>query len=170
MDLTGFDVGKLKALAIEKWRSSPELWPVKVLSLARTQELEQKQAGRKLDSVGGYFTCARAIRSKTPKDMEEILGFQPGTFRSGVSVWKLKSLPRADQFELRGYSQTPAGKEFDGIVIRRSDLPRPQYLPKTGDPYIPGLGVEQWELRTGLLVPAIELERLSYLTRHLKWN
>jgi len=53
MDFDGLDVAKLKSLVIEKWRSAPELWPVKVLSLARTLDLERKQGGRKLDRVGG---------------------------------------------------------------------------------------------------------------------
>lgn len=172
MDLTGLDIPKLKSLAIEKWRSAPELWPVKVLSLARTQELERKQGGMKLAAVGGYFTVARAVRFKTPKEMEDLLGFETGSFRSGVAIWKLGSLPSADQFELRGYTQSPGGENFDGIVIRRVGHPRPQYLTPQGTTaqYVPGLGVEQWELRKGLLLPAIELERVPFGTRFTKWN
>ena len=171
MDLSGLDVAKLKSLVIEKWLSAPELWPVKVLSLARTSELEQKQ-GRTLDRVGGYFTCVRAIRVKTPQEMEDILGFAPGSFGSGVSVWKLNQLPTPDQFELRGYTQLPGGEAFDGIVLRRSDLPRPQFFTQTGGhlDFVPGLAVEQWELRRGLLLPASELERVRAGTKFTKWR
>lgn len=171
MDLSGYDVPKLKSLVIEKWCSGPELWPVKVLALSRTLELEQKQ-GRKLDRVGGFFTCARAIRVKTPEQMEAILGLAPGSFASGVSVWKLNYLPTADQFELRGYTQLPGGETFDGIVLRRSDLPRPQYFSPTGGhlDFIPGLGVEQWELRRGLLLPASELERVPAGSKFTNWR
>ena len=172
MDLTGLDVAKLKSLAIEKWSSAPELWPVKVLALARTEELEQRQGGRKLDRVGGYFTCARAIRFKTPTEMEEILGFAPGSFASGVSVWKFQWLPTADQFELRGYTQLPGGQPFDGIALRQSDLPRPQFFTKEGaaPQYIPGLAVEQWALKPNLLLPAIELERVPFGVQFTKWR
>src|SRR5436190_736729 len=143
MDVTGLDVARLKSLAIEKWRSAPELWPVKVLSLARTVDLERKQGGRKLDRVGGYITCARAVRFQTPKAMEDILGFASGAFNSGVSVWKLKSLPTSDQFELKGYTQLPGGNPFDGVVLRHPGSTRPEFLSKHGAnlDFIPGLGV-----------------------------
>jgi hypothetical protein len=171
MSLSGLDVAKIKSMVMEKWRSAPELWPVKVLSLSRTRELEQKQ-GRPLDLVGGYFTCARAIRIRTPQEMEAILGFAPGFFASGVSVWKLNQLPTADQFDLRGYTQLPGGEPFDGIVLRRSDLPRPQFFSQTGGhlDYIPGLAVEQWELRRGLLLPASGLQRVPAGTKFTNWH
>jgi len=172
MDLTGLDVAKLKSLAIEKWRSAPELWPVKVLSLARTVELEQKQNGRKLDSVGGYFTCLRAIRLKTPREMEDILGFAPKSFASGVSVWKLKMLPTPDQFELRGYTQLPGGNSFDGVVLRRPGAARPEFFTAEGakPAFIPGLAVEQWELSRNFLMPAIELERVPPGAKFTNWK
>jgi hypothetical protein len=170
MDEMSFDIPKLKALVREKWLSAPECWPVKVLSIARTIQLE-KQGGRPLDRVGGYITCIRAVRFKTPQHMEDILGFAPGSFASGVAVWKLKFLPAPAQFELRGYTQTPQGKNFDGIVLRRSDRDRPQYFSRDGvpSPYPPGLGVEQWEIKKDLLLPAVELDRVLPGTRFTKW-
>ena len=171
MDLSGLNVAKLKSLVIEKWRSAPELWPVKVLSLSRTLELERSQ-GHKLHGVGGYFTCARAIRGKTPIEMEAILGFAPGFFSSGVSVWKLNHLPTPDQFELRGYTQLPGGNPFDGIVLRQNGVPRPQFFSPAGGhlDFIPGLAVEQWELRRGLLMPASELERVPAGAKFTSWR
>jgi hypothetical protein len=172
MDLSGLDIPKLKSLVIEKWKSAPELWPVKVLSMNRTRELEEKQGGLKLDKVGGYFTCLRAIRAKTPAEMEAILGFENGTFSSGVSVWRLNSLPEPGDFNLRGYTQSPGGDPFDGLVIRRSDLSRPQFLAKDGTParYPPGLGVEQWELKKDLLISATELERVPAGAKFMRWG
>ena len=164
MDLTGLDVGKLKGLAIEKWGSAPELWPVKVLSMTRTLELEHKLKGGKLDKIGGYFTCLRAIRFKTPAEMEDILGFQKGAFSSGVAVWKLNALPKPDEFELRGYTQTPGGETFDGVIMRRQGAARPEYFSRDGKAvaYPPGLAVEQWELRPGLLLAATQLARVPF--------
>jgi len=107
-----------------------------------------------------------------PLEMEDILGFMPGFFASGVSVWRLNGLPTAAQFELRGYTNTPGGEAFDGIVLRRSGLPRPQFFTKDGAPavYIPGLAVEQWQLADNILVPAVELERVLPGQQFTKWN
>jgi hypothetical protein len=170
MDTTGLDVPKLKLIVIEQWKSAPTFWPAKVLSISRTLELERK-LGRRLSTVGGYFTCLKNLLLRTPAEMEDILGFQKGTFSSGVSVWKLKDLPKPEEFELRGYTQTPGGESFDGIVIRRSDLRRPQYLQKDGTSakFPPGLAVEQWELEKGILLPATELERVSFGAKFMKW-
>jgi hypothetical protein len=170
MDTTGLNVPKLKSLVIEQWQSDPRYWPVKVLSISRTLELEH-QLGRKLNAVGGYFTCMKNVRVRTPAELEDILGFQNGTFSSGVSIWRLNVLPGPADFELRGYTQTPGGKSFDGIVVRRSDLSRPQFLEKDGTPvkFPPGLAVEQWELAPKVLLPATELERVPYGAKSTKW-
>jgi hypothetical protein len=118
VDTTGLDVAKLKALVIEKWRSGSELWPVKVVPLARLAGLEQKNHGKPVETAGGYFTCLRPIRGKTPAEMELILGFARGYYSSGAGIFKFLSLPAADQFELRAYTQLPAGNPCDGIVVR----------------------------------------------------
>ena len=104
--------------------------------------------------------------------MEDILGYAPGTFASGVSVWKLKTLPTPDQFELKGYTQLPGGDPFDGIVLRRPGAARPEFFTKEGAKlkYIPGLAVEQWELLPELLVAAVELERVPPGTPFTKWQ
>jgi hypothetical protein len=169
MDTAGLDGPKLKRIVIERWRSAPTHWPVKVLSISRMLELEQ-QLGRKLNAVGGYFTCVKNICLRTPAEMEDILGFQKGTFGSGVSVWKLNDLPKPEEFELRGYTQTPRGESFDGFVIRRSDLQRPHYLKRDGtiEKFPPGLGVEQWELARDVLLSATELERVPSGARFVK--
>jgi hypothetical protein len=171
MGTPGLDEAKLKAMVLQKWRSAPALWPVKVISLRRLAEIERSRHGAKLDSVGGYITVARAIRFKTPREMEDILGFAEGTFASGVSVWKLKSLPAPAQFDLRGYTQLPGGRPFDGIVLRRADSPRPQFFSRTGGSleFIPGLAVEQWELKPGLLLPALELQRVAPGAKFTAW-
>jgi len=171
MDTTGLDVPKLKSIVIEKWRSGPEFWPVKVLSMSRKIELE-KENGKELDAVGGYFTCLRNIRAKTPAEMEDILGLQQGSFSSGVAIWKFKELPKSNQFNLRGYTQTPGGENFDGIVIRRNDRSRPEFFERDGSPakYPPGLAVEQWEVCKGILLPATELDRVAYGAKFLGWR
>jgi hypothetical protein len=171
MDTSGLDVERLKALAIAKWNSAPELRPVKVLPLSRLAEIERKNGGRRLERVGGYFTCLRAIRGKNPHEMEEILGFAPGVYSSGASIWKFTLLPVAAQFELRGYTQLPSGNPFDGIILRCPGAVRPQFLTRDGEAaeFIPGLAVEQWELCPGIMLPAIELAQLAPDQRFVNW-
>jgi hypothetical protein len=95
--------------------------------------------------------------------MEAILGFAPGSYSSRASIWRFSVLPVAAQFELRGYTQLPGGNTFDGLVVRMAGAQRPQFFGKGGEAlkYIPGLGVEQWELRPGFLLPAVEIRRIS---------
>jgi hypothetical protein len=167
MDTSGLDVPKLKSLVIDKWNSGPEFWPVKVMAMTRVIELESKNGG-KFSSVGGYITCLRNVCGKTPEEMEAILGFEKGTFSSGVSIWKLSALPKAAEFELRGYTYLPGGEKFDGVVLRRVEQPRPEYFDQHGKPskFPPGLGVEQWELRA--LLPATEMQRVPFGTKSMK--
>jgi hypothetical protein len=171
MDLTGLNVPKLKQLVIEKWQSAPELWPVKVMSLMRLGELESK-AGGNITRVGGYFTCLRAVRGRTPDEMEDLLGFARGYLGSGAAIFKFTDLPKADEFELRGYSQLPDGETFNGIVIRRPGQQRPQYLDKNANAltFIPGTAVEQWTIRKGLELPAVLLERVMPGLRFTNWR
>ena len=171
MDLSGLDIPRIKAIVQEKWRSGPELWPVKVMSLSRVMQLE-RELGRSLTQVGGYFTCLRAVRGKTPAEMEELLGFQPGSFCTGVVVYRLERLPLANEFELRGYSQLPGGETFDGIVLRRPGMVRPQYFSRDGEQlkYIPGLGVEQWELTPRTQIGAAEIQRVDAGQRFTNWR
>jgi hypothetical protein len=81
-------------------------------------------------------------------------------------------LPAPDQFELRGYTHLPGSDPFDGIVLRQPGAARPEFFTKKGvkPPYIPGVAVEQWELRPDLLISAIELERVSPGTKFTKWQ
>jgi hypothetical protein len=104
--------------------------------------------------------------------LEDIVGFAPGTFASGVSVWRHHDLPAPDQFELRGYTQLPGGQPFDGIVLRRPGAARPEFFAKNGSKldFIPGLAVEQWELRPKLLVPCTELERVLPDAKFAQWR
>lgn len=73
VDTSEFDISKLKSMVIEKWKSDPILWPAKVIPLARVLDREKRAGGRPGGEVGGFFTCLRAVMSKTPPEMEEIL-------------------------------------------------------------------------------------------------
>ncbi|MDX2154417.1 MAG: hypothetical protein SFV54_26990 [Bryobacteraceae bacterium] len=155
MSTAGLNVDKLKQLVKEKWGSKPDCWPVKVISMDRKAELRAQYGP--LTKMGGYFTVLRAVQGRTPEEMEDILGFARGYLRSGASVWRFKRLPLPAEYELRGYSQLPGGSPFDGIVLRPEGATRPEFYGKKGEAltYIPGLAVEQWELKA--LVDAEEI-------------
>ena len=170
MNVSGPNLSKLKQLVIEKWQSGPELWPVKAISLMRLGELQSKNDGQV--NVGGYFTCLRAVRGRTPEEMADLLGFARDYLCSGVAILKFVRLPEPEEFELKGYSQTPEGKPFDGFVLRKAGQQRPEYTDKNGNSltFIPGLAVEQWTIRSGLELPTVLLERVMPGLRFTKWR
>ncbi len=57
----------------------PTTDPSRSPGTARITGLE-RDSGKPLYRMGGYCTCLRAIRGKTPTDMEAPLGFAPGYF------------------------------------------------------------------------------------------
>ncbi len=157
---------------MDKWKSHRILWPVKAMPITRVLELERQDGSHPLQGVGGFFTCMRSVMSKTPEEMEAILGLGPGYFKSGVSIWRFQQLPTPDQFELKGYTQCPDGENFEGTVLRETGAPRPKYFKKDGTPatFIPGLGVEQWTLKSGIILPAVELERVAVGQQFKQWR
>ena len=86
----------------------------------------------KILNAGGYITSEKFIRGRTPQEIERVLGLIPNDLGQGAYVLRLNALPLPSQFELRGYSQTPAG------------------VPYHGGPYPPGLGANQFELTVDL--------------------
>ena len=136
MDTTGFDVAKIKANVVEYWQAEGWNWPVKVMSSARGTALGLS-AGRVV-AISGYVTSEKFVRGRPLNDVEQILGLIPGELAQGAILLRLNTLPTADQFELRGYTQTPAGQRYYGGA------------------YPPGLGANQWELT--VRIPATVLK------------
>lgn len=79
-----------------------------------------------------------APRAEALQEVERILGLLPGELKDGAVLLRLNLLPLPHQYELRGYTQTPAGE------------------PYAGGAYPPGLGANQWELTVE--VPATVLK------------
>lgn len=57
----------------------------------------------------GYVTKASVLRMKSPDRLEQELGYQPGRLSGGWHLLFLLSLPTADQFEYRGYTNMSGG-------------------------------------------------------------
>jgi hypothetical protein len=115
---------RLKEMAIRTWVESPDKRPVKVVKLTSA-----------FDPVKGYFTTHQAIAGQTPAEMEQTLGLKTGTLAGGAVVQELARLPKASEFELRGYTQTPEGR-----------APVPGGWPA-------GTGVPQWRVSEGVEIP-----------------
>jgi len=119
--------------------------------------------------VSGYVTKDKFIRGRTVQQIEQILGFHPGRFRSGIAVVLLNRLPTLAEFELAAYSITPehrfqrptdlnidklkkmAAESWSLIGLERLVKVQPA-IPHDPDvppdkQYPPGLGAPQWKLK-----------------------
>jgi hypothetical protein len=136
MNTSGLDVDRIKQNVAEYWQAEGWNWPVKVISAARGLTLGAS-AGRVV-AVSGFVTSEKFVRGKPLDQVERILGLLPGELKNGAVLLRLNVLPLPQQFELRGYTQTPAGEVYSGGL------------------YPPGLGANQWELKAK--IPATVLK------------
>lgn len=117
----------LKELARKLWKSGGENTLVKVTPRGMTPNASM---------TIGYCTTLKFVVGRTPAEMEAIVGFQQGSkLAHGAEIFLVNPLPLPEQFELRGYTQTPAGVSTSAA----------HYVPVPGFP--PGLGAPQWELK-----------------------
>ncbi|MEP7222361.1 MAG: hypothetical protein ABI673_06795 [Novosphingobium sp.] len=65
--------------------------------------------GRIESSVKGYVTHINAIAGQTPPQMSTILGLRATDLLHGAHVYRLRALPSAHQFEVRGFTTLPDG-------------------------------------------------------------
>ncbi len=120
--------------------------------------------------VSGYVTQDKFILGRTLQAIEEILGFERGRFRQGISVLALDRSPLKNEFQLAAYSmiaehkfQLPADLNIDKVKENAAaawSLTGPDRLVKVlaeirHDPklpldeqYPPGQGAPQWKLLT----------------------
>ncbi|MBP2293212.1 hypothetical protein [Azospirillum rugosum] len=85
-------------------------------------------------TVAGYVTTIKYVVGRTPGEVEKIVGFaQDSKLKDGMDIYEIVGLPNLHQFDIRGYSQCPAGISTDVME------PDPMYPP--------GLGAPQWELK-----------------------
>ena len=108
-----------KRLALAYWRESHLNRPVKITALARDPQFWAE----------GFITCYKFVGGRTLAEAEKILGLKSGELAAGAYLHEFLALPTEDQFELKGYTQTPDGRNW----TPRSDYP-------------PGLGAPQWRI------------------------
>jgi len=83
----------------------------------------------------GYCTTVKYLVGKTPEEMEDAVGLaRQSKLAGGADIFRVIPLPKANEFQFRGYSQCPGGVPTDA----------PGYV--AHPVYPPGRGVPQWEL------------------------
>lgn len=60
-------------------------------------------------SLRGYVTKAHWLRSKSPGEVEALVGYREGRLRDGWTLLFLLQLPSAAEFEFRGHSYMSGG-------------------------------------------------------------
>ena len=130
----GLDLNRIRQNVQQYWQLQPDNWPAKVISPQRAQQL-QLVVGL-ATNIRGYITCDKFLKGRTPDQMESVLGLPQGDLSQGAWVLHPLCLPLVTQFDLRGYTQTPAGLPYAGSGA-----------------YPPGLGASQWELTDD--IPAV---------------
>lgn len=116
---------KLKAMAISMWKRG---------GLHTLMKIAPRVTTPNPTYAAIYCTTFKYIAGRTSIEIEEIVGLANGSkLVGGTDIFIVDPLPLPAQFELRGYSQCPAGVATD----------MPAYIPHSGCP--PGLGA-LWEL------------------------
>ena len=116
-----------KRQALAYWRQGPPNRPVKVTSLSRAPMFWAE----------GFITCYKFIGGRTLSEAEKILGLKHGDLDAGAYMHEFLVLPTEDQFELKGYSQTPDGQNWTAA----SEYPA-------------GLGASQWRILPNSFIPS----------------
>jgi hypothetical protein len=116
----------LKRNAVAYWKQNAMNRPVKITAENRAPAFWSE----------GYITCRKFVTGRTLDEVERILGLRPGELEKGAYVHEFIRLPTIDEFEVRGYTQTPAGQAWTPASA-----------------YPAGAGAAQWEIRKNTFIP-----------------
>ena len=121
------DHAVLKRMAIAYWQQGQLNKPVKITSASRAPMLWSE----------GYITCHKFIKGRSLREVEQILGLHAGELAAGAYLYEFLRLPTMEEFDLRGYTQTPGGQTWT-----------------PNSKYPVGAGVAQWEVRKNTFIPS----------------
>ncbi len=123
--------------------------------------------------ISGFKLQEKYLRNKSLNEIESLLGYHYGRLKQGATIYALTEIPKADQFDLRGFTQVadhqwdikyPNGTNLDekklkdfliknvftNIGLDRLIKVRPitahNFDMSDDDQYPPGLGIPQWKL------------------------
>jgi len=115
----------LKKLVIAAWESDPLNRPVKITSIVRDPTFWTE----------GFITSYKFIVGRSLAEAEQILGLKSSELLAGAYLYEFMRLPAANEFELKGYSQCPDGKNWQ---------------PKSE--YPAGKGAPQWRVKPNTFI------------------
>lgn len=123
-------------------------------------------------NVSGFVTQYKFLAGHDLHYIERALGYQVGRLAAGATFVALDRLPRADEFETRGYSQVaghryrpPGNLDMNKIKLLAMGAwsltgpgqlikvwPASAHNPSLADDtqYPPGAGIPQWKLTAGI--------------------
>ncbi|MFP5229916.1 MAG: hypothetical protein ACLGXA_20060 [Acidobacteriota bacterium] len=115
----------------EEWKLTGLTRPIKVCPAERPLEFD----------VGGYFTLAKYLLRKIPKQIEKDLGLPDDYLHHGARIYKFTRLPQITEYEYELTANFP-----DGSIDRGPARGKPYYPP--GNPKI-----HQWRILKGKSIP-----------------
>ena len=144
--------------------------------------------------IRGYVTLDKYIKGHTLREMEALLGFNPGKLSAGAQIFALMRLPTNAEFKLAGYSQLDprkieptqqVAKQLNSSGWQEKDIEKSKNMVRNTlwslsgsnrlvkvvavNDYVgfkKGTGVPQWELTSD--VPATRIASLlNYNDRYL---
>jgi hypothetical protein len=127
MAFAALDPEVIKRNVMAYWQADKLNRPVKVTSFARSPMFWSE----------GYITCLKFVAGRNLTEVEQILGLKPHELDAGAYLYEFLRFPTADEFELRGYTQTPGGQPWHSESA-----------------YPVGAGAAQWEVRKNTHIPS----------------
>lgn len=125
------------SLLKEDWALSGPKRPVKVIAFDRMLNPPL---------IRGYFTLAKFLFGRMPREIEQILGLKADTLKSGAFVYDFSRLPQISEYEYDLTARYPGGL---ALTPGNSEYPE-------GDDK-----VHQWQLKQGVAIAAGKVVRLK---------
>jgi hypothetical protein len=91
-------------------------------------------------AVGGYITLGKFLLGKTPRQIEQALGLQPGYLAAGARIYRFTRLPTVSEYTYELTTQYPDGLAYNAA---HSD---PRFPPGSRV-------IHQWKIKRGSEIP-----------------
>lgn len=139
----------------ERWSLHGWTRLVKVVALSAEARKFPQEASA-VDRLYGYIAVAKDIHGRTPSEMEQILGFQSGTFKDGVTVYSFRRLPQISEYEYELTADNPNG------LAENPATSNVEYPPGSAK-------VHQWRIKKGCAVP-VDAKNAVVVLPHEKFD
>lgn len=129
----------------------------------KSRKIARLIAADRPDSQGkkGFFALASAIKGQTPEQLEDVLGFKKGTFKSGANLFIAKTSQLSlSNVDFKGYTNTIGG-------ICRTEMTEDEWV-KVRKDYKPGTGVVQIDVTKPINVKKVTTNAPLRYTEKIK--